>query len=115
MHKPVVVNYDVPYADGRSNMVYLVDQLVPADALRWRGEADEHDQSSAGHVPGRPKREAMTSRPPRSGRRPGSRSSPEALPRLSACTRGTHRCAIGRVVRVGPAAGPDGDHPRSLT
>lgn len=32
-----VVNYEIPYADGRRNKLQLVDQLVPFSALRKRG------------------------------------------------------------------------------
>ena len=31
-----VVNYEIPYADGRRNKLRLVDQLVPFSALRER-------------------------------------------------------------------------------
>jgi hypothetical protein len=29
-----VVNYEIPYADGRRNKLHVVDQLVPFYALR---------------------------------------------------------------------------------
>jgi hypothetical protein len=29
-----VVNYEIPYADGRRDKLYLVDQLIPFSALR---------------------------------------------------------------------------------
>lgn len=31
-----VVDYEIPYADGRRDTVHLVDQLVPEYALRQR-------------------------------------------------------------------------------
>jgi hypothetical protein len=31
-----VVNYEIPYADGRRNKLHLVDQVVPFSALRER-------------------------------------------------------------------------------
>lgn len=35
-----VVNYAVPYADGRRNRVLLRDQLVPAEAMSPRADHD---------------------------------------------------------------------------
>ncbi|WP_245786670.1 hypothetical protein [Lentzea albida] len=32
-----VVNYEISYADGRRDKLYLVDQLVPFHVLRKRG------------------------------------------------------------------------------
>jgi hypothetical protein len=34
-----VVNFEIPYADGRPNRVRLADQLVPGHALRPRDES----------------------------------------------------------------------------
>jgi hypothetical protein len=36
MHKIGVVDYEIPYADGRRDTVHLADQLVPRYALRRR-------------------------------------------------------------------------------
>jgi hypothetical protein len=36
MHKSVIVNYEIGYADGRRNKLHLVDQFVPFMALRKR-------------------------------------------------------------------------------
>jgi hypothetical protein len=36
-----VVDYEVPFADGRRRKIRAVDQLVPLYALRPRGEPDE--------------------------------------------------------------------------
>jgi len=37
-----VVNYSIPYADGRRDALFLRHQLVPSYALRPRGQPDEH-------------------------------------------------------------------------
>jgi hypothetical protein len=36
VHKLGVVDYEIPYADGRRDTVHLIDQLVPGYALRRR-------------------------------------------------------------------------------